>query len=142
MTLRPFFAAVLVLAPGLAGAAPCDSIWQRPLPEGEVLLARLSPLADNPGKRHVFEVMRRGVWNIVWAEFDNAEPGAFFIESRGGRLVRAETWGGVAPPEEAKSIEEWAMKQGANFPRALAQCFAWYVTVGREGPTARANPFK
>ncbi len=34
------------------------------------------------------------------------------------------------------------MKQGANFPRALAACFAWYVTEGREGPTARANPFK
>ncbi len=97
--------AMAVLMPGLAAAAPCDSIWQRPLPEGEVLLARLSPLADNPGKRHVFEVMRRGVWNIVWAEFDDTEPGAFFIEQRGGRLVRAETWGGVAPREEAKEIE-------------------------------------
>ena len=130
---------VLLLAaatPALA-KTPCDGIWQQPLARGSALLKN-AHIPGLPARPKVYDVMRVAQWDIVWAQFADAEPGGYFI--RNGRHV--ETWGGVAAGETAAELAKWAAKQGKDVPKPLAACFGWYVAEGREkSPPAWPNPF-
>lgn len=139
MKLLPVFAALAACAGSAQAATPCDGIWQKSRAEGAALLKRTAPqikgLAAGP---KVYDVMRSGGWNIVWAEFPEAEPGGYFIHD--GRFV--EVWGGVAAGDSAADLATWAMRQDKAMPRPLAACFGWYVAGGREkSPPAWRNPF-
>jgi hypothetical protein len=137
--MRLVLAAALLaagLSPALA-ATPCDGIWQKPLADGQALLKKTAP-KGMPVKPKVFEVMQSGGWNLVWAEFADAEPGGYFLD--GTRYV--DVWGGVAAGESEKEIASWATKLDKKMPAPLARCFGWYVVTGREqGPPTRPNPF-
>jgi len=124
------------ITPALA-RTPCDGIWQRPLTSGAALLKN-AHIKGLPPRPKVYDVMRDGQWDIVWAAFADAEPGGYFI--RNGRYV--EVWGGVAAGDTAADLAKWAASQGKDVPKPLAACFGWYVAGGREtSPPAWRNPF-
>jgi hypothetical protein len=130
--------------PALA-SRPCDGIWQHSVRTAEVMLMhhRLPiPKKGLPPQSHVYEHMVSGPWHIVFLEFEQNEPSAYFLMKDGGAVRFVTEWGGVASEDERSDVEKWALGVDRKFPGNLAECFAWYVTIGRyEGPPTRPNPF-
>jgi len=141
-----FAASILILTAEEGEASPCSQIWQKSLTEATALISAEAIRASLPpvmlGHAPVYEHMSVGPWHIVWAEPDDGEPAALFIKLDGKTPRLAEVWGGVVREDERRSIENWALTLAPQFPPRLAQCFAWYVTVGRykRSPTW-PNPF-
>jgi hypothetical protein len=135
--LTTAFLCGLSLTPALA-ATPCDGIWQHPLAEAAAVLAAVPDLPRDP----TYEHMQAGPWHIVWVEPVEAEAGAHFITTATTPPRHVETWGGVAGSDETAEVIAWAMALDPTISKPLAECFAWYVTLGRDmGPPTWPNPF-
>jgi len=131
-------ALLLITAPAFA-ATPCDGIWQQPKDQARALLGRTAGVA-HPPHATVYDHFRSGRWHIVWFESRDSEPGGAVIREESGVSRLVDIWGGVAPLDERREVEQWG--RGKGMPAPLARCFGWYVTAGRERvPPAWPNPF-
>lgn len=70
-------------------------------------------------------------WRIVYVDTHQADPVFLFYEGEPDSTQYTKLWSGAAMRSESGVIEEWALKHVPGIPKALASCFAWYVTVGR-----------
>lgn len=135
-------ALLALLKSGPAIANPCDGIWRKSLSEATALITANEVQKSLGPPRfdhvltfdHVFEHMSDGSWHIVWAEPHNMERGAFFITTVGNAPRFVTVWGGAARKNERKSVADWALAIDPRFPHPLADCFAWYATIGRDSP--------
>ena len=85
---------ILMLAATPAWAAtPCDGIWQKDKAQGLALLKPFlikASITNQPAKTKVYDHMQVGDWDMVWADFADAEPGGFVIHDK--KLLQK--WGG------------------------------------------------
>lgn len=135
-----------------ANAAPCDGV-DRSFPEASKraflpalerhLNAQLGRSLGATIKLQTSDLLARlhlGRWHIVYVD-DHVtdEPYLFYDQpptlSKGYRFL----WAGAAVNDEGPAIVEWLKAQAPDMPPALAQCFAWQVTLGR-GADASAAP--
>ena len=132
-----------------AGAAPCDGI-DRSFPDATKraylpaverhLNAQLGRSLGKTIKLAVpdfLERLHQGRWHIVYVnDHVTDEPYLFYDQpptlSKGYRFV----WAGAAADDEGPDIVEWLKAQAPDMPLALAQCFAWHVTLEREAGAA------
>jgi hypothetical protein len=130
---------MLLAATPATAATPCDGIWQKDKTQGLALLKPFltkASITNLPAKATVHDHMQVGGWDIVWADFADAEPGGFVIHDK--KLVQ--NWGGSGP-ETAQELTQWMLKQTKTMPKPLAACFGWYVAGGRTTKAAWPNPF-
>lgn len=81
------------------------------------------------GSVQVVSSMRLGNWQILQAVTRNSDPPYVFYRSPPSQHHYVALWAGAAKADERQSVKEWAQLHAKGIPPALAECFAWHVSV-------------
>ncbi len=131
--MRVFVSVFLVLVTSsVLAAAPCSGV-DRHFNSG--LRASLSSAIAKQldvGTVDVLQFFRVKSWSIVYIDTHQADPVFLFFEHNPVTSRYVTQWSGAATSEEENSIRDWTSKNAPGIPTRLAQCFAWYVTKGRD----------
>ncbi len=112
---------------------PCRNVAHE-LSETErtALEAELSRSLSLPSVQ-VYARLKLGNWAVIYSNISPGDPTYAFFSAdplSGGKPV--EFWSGGGPFYEVGDISEWASENVPGVPKELAECFAWYVTMGTE----------
>lgn len=109
---------------------PCSGVDRRLSDERKIILSSAIAKQLHEPVDSVLASFATGGWRIVFVKVPASDaPFLFFrADPRTSRYVTI--WSGAARVTEEQEIASWAMKHAPRIPKALARCFAWYVTRG------------
>lgn len=114
-------------------ADPCENVvHELSAPERSALEAGLSRSLSLPAVQ-VYARLKLGDWSVIYSDISPGDPTYGFFQAdplSGG--VPVEYWSGGAPFYEVGDIFDWTTANVPGVPKELAECFAWYVTMGPE----------
>lgn len=124
------FPAVVVLAltaPSWA-ASPCAGVDRAPKLEHRIPLEAEIAKQLHVKKIRILRSFRLGTWTIFYVETYETDNGYVFYAHDPLKSRYVTEWGGIATPDEERSIKSWVLKNAPGIPHRLASCFAWRVT--------------
>jgi hypothetical protein len=113
-------------------AAPCSGIdgalsAERKAAVGSALAAQLKT-----SKVDILKVFRDGSWTILYVDTHMSDEAFFFYPDDPAKTAYVTLWSGAAALDEGPVLRQWALENARGIPPALAECFAWYATLGRQ----------
>ncbi|MBU9845952.1 hypothetical protein [Rahnella ecdela] len=79
----------------------------------------------------IISLFKKQKWSVAYVETDFADDVFLFYHGDVYKDNFITTWSGVAEISEEHSIAKWAEDNATGIPEDLAECFAWYLTHGR-----------
>jgi len=81
-------------------------------------------------KVHILDSFRFEGWSIFHVDSHDADESLLFYSHDPLRSRYITRWSGAARIDEGPTIKEWTIENAPHIPEDMANCIAWYVTVG------------
>ena len=98
--------------------------------QNEVLSLAISKELGS-SKVDILRSFKNGDWSIIDVNSDEADEAFLFYAANPLSTHHITLWSGAAKNSEGLEIRDWVLNNAHNIPHELADCFAWYVTKGR-----------
>ena len=116
---------------GGVGASSCNDVDRSLTTARKLALAPAIAKQLKTSQVDVLQSFASGGWSIILVDSHDADEAFLFYSSDPLTSHYVSLWSGAAEVDEEQKIKDWAIKNAPSIPTKLANCFAWYVTLGR-----------
>ncbi len=128
----PFiFLSILIFLSTNAIATPCDKIDHRLNEQRKVELGTVISQQLQVTNIDVLQSFKLDAWSIILVDTHESDEAFLFYSGDPKTNHYITLWSGSAKIDEEQNINNWLITNAHDIPVDLANCFAWYVTKGR-----------
>ena len=128
----PFiFLSILIFLSTNASATPCDKIDHRLNEQRKVELGTVISQQLQVTNIDVLQSFKLDAWSIILVDTHESDEAFLFYSGDPKTNHYITLWSGSAKIDEEQNINNWLITNAHDIPVDFANCFAWYVTIGR-----------
>jgi hypothetical protein len=113
-------------------AEPCTGLDRTLTAERKITVASALAAQLKSSKVDILNVFGNGNWTILYVNTHISDETFFFYPDDPAKTGYVTMWSGAAALDEGPVLRQWALENARGLPPALAECFAWFATKGRQ----------